>query len=219
MWEQYREGYPLRKDFPLRGRFSRSEQLRQALAANPEARYSMEELSVADAFEDLPQAMQRAPAVRREGGGIAPCQRPNAPSKSQLSTTGLDAQGRPVTGSAGGRRRTERRSPWSALAGAGAGARGRAHAHQHRPAASGHARRAPAGARARRRNGGALHPARRLSALRVREDRGVPPVQPDHPLDRPRGLPELARQQRGVTRSAPSGCSASRSPSGARCCA
>ena len=59
MWEQYAEGYPLRKDFPLRGRFSRSEQLRQALAANPEARYSKEELSIADAFEDLPRDMQR----------------------------------------------------------------------------------------------------------------------------------------------------------------
>jgi len=58
MWEQYREGFPLRKDFPLRGRFSRAEQLRQALAANPEARYSMEELSIADAFEDLPPDMQ-----------------------------------------------------------------------------------------------------------------------------------------------------------------
>jgi NADH-quinone oxidoreductase subunit C len=59
MWEQYNEGYPLRKDFPLRGRFSRSEQLRQALAANPEARYSMEELSIADAFEELPGDMRR----------------------------------------------------------------------------------------------------------------------------------------------------------------
>jgi NADH-quinone oxidoreductase subunit C len=59
MWEQYREGFPLRKDFPLRGRFSRSEQLRQALAANPEARYSMEELSIADAYEDLPGEMKR----------------------------------------------------------------------------------------------------------------------------------------------------------------
>jgi NADH-quinone oxidoreductase subunit C len=59
MWEQYREGYPLRKDFPLRGRFSRSEQLRQALAANPEARYSKEELSIADAFDDLPKDMRR----------------------------------------------------------------------------------------------------------------------------------------------------------------
>ena len=59
MWEQYKEGFPLRKDFPLRGRFSRGEQLRQALAANPEARYSMEELSIADAFEDLPDDMRQ----------------------------------------------------------------------------------------------------------------------------------------------------------------
>jgi NADH-quinone oxidoreductase subunit C len=64
MWEQYKEGFPLRKDFPARGRFSRSEQLRQALAANPEARYSKEELSIADAFEDLPSDMRR-----RLGGG------------------------------------------------------------------------------------------------------------------------------------------------------
>lgn len=64
MWEQYKEGFPLRKDFPLRGRFSRSEQLRQALAANPEARYSKEELSIADAFEDLPLDMRQ-----RLGGG------------------------------------------------------------------------------------------------------------------------------------------------------
>jgi NADH-quinone oxidoreductase subunit C len=59
MWEQYQEGYPLRKDFPLRGRFSRSEQLRQALAAHPETRYSMSELTIADAFEDLPLDMRR----------------------------------------------------------------------------------------------------------------------------------------------------------------
>jgi len=58
MWEQYKEGFPLRKDFPLRGRFSRSEQLRQALAQNPEARYSMEELSIADAFAELPEDMR-----------------------------------------------------------------------------------------------------------------------------------------------------------------
>jgi NADH-quinone oxidoreductase subunit C len=58
MWESYKEGYPLRKDFPLRGRFSRSEQLRQALAQNPENRYSMEELTIADAFVDLPQDMR-----------------------------------------------------------------------------------------------------------------------------------------------------------------
>lgn len=59
MWEQYAEGYPLRKDFPLRGRFSRSEQLRQALAAEPESRYSLTELTIADAFEDLPLDMRQ----------------------------------------------------------------------------------------------------------------------------------------------------------------
>ncbi|MGH7717366.1 MAG: NADH-quinone oxidoreductase subunit C, partial [Gemmatimonadaceae bacterium] len=68
MWEQYREGYPLRKDFPLRGRFSRAEQLRQALAANPEARYSMEELSIAQAFEDLPDDMRRRLAAGERTG-------------------------------------------------------------------------------------------------------------------------------------------------------
>jgi NADH-quinone oxidoreductase subunit C len=68
MWEQYREGFPLRKDFPLRGRFSRAEQLRQALAANPEARYSMEELSIAQAFEDLPDDMRRRLAAGEKTG-------------------------------------------------------------------------------------------------------------------------------------------------------
>jgi NADH-quinone oxidoreductase subunit C len=58
MWETYAEGYPLRKDFPLRGRFSRAEQVRQALAANPEAHYSMEELSIAQAYDELPPDMK-----------------------------------------------------------------------------------------------------------------------------------------------------------------
>lgn len=58
MWETYAEGFPLRKDFPLRGRFSRAEQVRQALAANPESHYSMEELSVAQAQYDLPADMR-----------------------------------------------------------------------------------------------------------------------------------------------------------------
>jgi NADH-quinone oxidoreductase subunit C len=59
MWEQYKEGYPLRKDFPLRGRFSRSEQLRQILSQNPEAKYSMEELTVLEAFDELPAEMRQ----------------------------------------------------------------------------------------------------------------------------------------------------------------
>ena len=58
MWETYSEGHPLRKSFPLRGHFSRAEQTRQALAANPEAHYSLEELSIADAFHELPAEMR-----------------------------------------------------------------------------------------------------------------------------------------------------------------
>ena len=58
MWETFAEGHPLRKDFPLRGRFSRAEQVRQALNANPEAHYSLDELSIAEAWGDLPDDMR-----------------------------------------------------------------------------------------------------------------------------------------------------------------
>jgi NADH-quinone oxidoreductase subunit C len=58
MWETYAEGHPLRKDFPLRGHFSRAEQTRQALAASPEAHYSLTELSIASAFHELPKDMR-----------------------------------------------------------------------------------------------------------------------------------------------------------------
>ena len=68
MWETYQEGFPLRKDFPLRGHFSRAEQTRQALAVNPEAHYSLEELSIADAYRNLPQDM-RERLRRGERGG------------------------------------------------------------------------------------------------------------------------------------------------------
>jgi NADH-quinone oxidoreductase subunit C len=67
MWETYAEGYPLRKDFPLRGRFSRSEQVRQALNANPEAHYSMDELSIAEAYHELPADMRDRLARGRRG--------------------------------------------------------------------------------------------------------------------------------------------------------
>ena len=58
MWETYSEGHPLRKSFPLRGRFSRSEQLRQALHASTEAHYSMEELAIAQTYRDLPDEVR-----------------------------------------------------------------------------------------------------------------------------------------------------------------
>lgn len=70
MWETYAEGHPLRKSFPLRGHFSRAEQTRQALAANPEAHYSLEELDIAAAAGDLPADMR----ARLAGGhrGLVP---------------------------------------------------------------------------------------------------------------------------------------------------
>jgi NADH-quinone oxidoreductase subunit C len=67
MWETYEEGHPLRKDFPLRGHFPRSEQLRRALHANPEAHYSLEELSIADSLGDLPEDMKERLARGERG--------------------------------------------------------------------------------------------------------------------------------------------------------
>jgi NADH-quinone oxidoreductase subunit C len=67
MWDTYAEGFPLRKDFPLRGNFSRAEQTRQVLAANPEANYSLEELTIADGFDELPEDMKRRLAKGERG--------------------------------------------------------------------------------------------------------------------------------------------------------
>ncbi len=65
MWDTYNEGHPLRKDFPLRGRFSRAEQLSQALKIDTSGGYSTTELSIAEAFNDLPEDMkQRLRAAR-----------------------------------------------------------------------------------------------------------------------------------------------------------
>ena len=66
MWENYSEGHPLRKDFPLRGRFSRAEQVRRALSGELEKHYSMEELSAEEAAPYLPAAMQAQPRPERK---------------------------------------------------------------------------------------------------------------------------------------------------------
>ena len=44
MPDNYAEGHPLRKDFPLRGRFSRAEQTRRALTQDPEDYYEPDEI-------------------------------------------------------------------------------------------------------------------------------------------------------------------------------
>ena len=69
MWETYAEGFPLRKDFPLRGHFSRAEQTRQALGANPEAHYSLEELCITEAQSELP-AEVRERLLKGERGTV-----------------------------------------------------------------------------------------------------------------------------------------------------
>jgi len=46
MPENYAEGHPLRKDFPLRGRFSRAEQTRRALEMDVEDHYTPDELDI-----------------------------------------------------------------------------------------------------------------------------------------------------------------------------
>jgi NADH-quinone oxidoreductase subunit C len=58
MWETYDEGHPLRKDFPLRGRFSRAEQVRRALGADLAAHYSLNELSIAGSYAPLPAELR-----------------------------------------------------------------------------------------------------------------------------------------------------------------
>src|SRR5690606_27622575 len=62
----YAEGHPLRKDFPLRGRFSRAEQTRRALSMKTEDHYSPRELEVARRLG------QKLPEVMTEGGPGVP---------------------------------------------------------------------------------------------------------------------------------------------------
>ena len=48
----------------------RAEQVRQALNANPEAHYSLDELSIADAWGDLPDDMRER--LKRGERGVVP---------------------------------------------------------------------------------------------------------------------------------------------------
>ncbi|MDP9349456.1 MAG: NADH-quinone oxidoreductase subunit C [Gemmatimonadota bacterium] len=69
----YAEGHPLRKDFPLRGRFSRAEQVRRALALKPEDHYSEQELQIAHVLgQALPDPFNQAEATEQTGqfGGM-----------------------------------------------------------------------------------------------------------------------------------------------------
>lgn len=52
MPENYDEGFPLRKDFPLRGRFGRAEQVRRALGRSIDDLYAREELEMVGLVDD-----------------------------------------------------------------------------------------------------------------------------------------------------------------------
>lgn len=64
MPENYAEGHPLRKDFPLRGRFSRAEQTRRALTQDPEDYYVPGEIA-----ERVPQVVEPAAGEAGEAEG------------------------------------------------------------------------------------------------------------------------------------------------------
>jgi NADH-quinone oxidoreductase subunit C len=65
----YAEGHPLRKDFPLRGRFSRAEQTRRALSMKTEDHYSPAEMELARRLgQPLPDVMvEGGPGVPNQG--------------------------------------------------------------------------------------------------------------------------------------------------------
>ncbi len=68
MPENYDEGFPLRKEFPLRGRFSRAEQTRRAMNLGREDVYSREELRMAGELEsEVPPDVQPGEAAREHG--------------------------------------------------------------------------------------------------------------------------------------------------------
>lgn len=74
MPENYAEGHPLRKDFPLRGRFSRAEQTRRSLTMDTEDFYTPQELTFMEAgqvppADEGPGAPTNTPPGFGLGGG------------------------------------------------------------------------------------------------------------------------------------------------------
>jgi NADH-quinone oxidoreductase subunit C len=57
----YAEGHPLRKDFPLRGRFSRAEQTRRALAQDVSRFYTQHDIDIGREPQELPPAGAETP--------------------------------------------------------------------------------------------------------------------------------------------------------------
>lgn len=68
MPDDYEEGHPLRKDFPLQGRFTREEQTRRALSQEPEDYYVPAEFEIAKKSRPVPWQETATRDEGREGG-------------------------------------------------------------------------------------------------------------------------------------------------------
>lgn len=99
MPDNYAEGHPLRKDFPLRGRFTRAEQTRRALSMAVEDFYTPDELTVAGGVipggekAREPAGAQHADAAAEPAEGTP--DRPNDPDDWAPGASGSAAGGTP----------------------------------------------------------------------------------------------------------------------------
>jgi NADH-quinone oxidoreductase subunit C len=69
----YAEGHPLRKDFPLRGRFTRAEQTRRSLSQRTQDHYSPREIELAKRLgQGLPDPFNQEQVAGEQGqfGGM-----------------------------------------------------------------------------------------------------------------------------------------------------
>ena len=177
MWEGY-PYFPLRKDFPLAGKPTRSAGRGVHQAAPLEGGPFVTVAGGKDAIE-------REPRVRTPEGAEPGMQR-QAP-RSKLIIFMATVQDIEIRDSAARAAQAAEEL---------AGRAGREDGPEHGAVASGHARRAAHRARTGRRNHHQGRPGRGLSASRRRKDRREHDLHPVHPLHGPAGLPRAAGQQR-----------------------
>ena len=110
MPDNYAEGHPLRKDFPLRGRFTRAEQTRRSLAMAVEDFYTPDELTVAGGVIPGGEATRERERNARQPGPdpveaakdtSGTPDRPNDPEDWTLGASGSAAGGAPGPEGAG----------------------------------------------------------------------------------------------------------------------
>jgi NADH-quinone oxidoreductase subunit C len=102
MPNNYAEGHPLRKDFPLRGRFSRAEQTRRALAQAVEDHYTPSELEIGRHEQRQREARDRDATVQpAPGQPHATPPQPTNPDDYSMGPSGSAASGAPAPGGSG----------------------------------------------------------------------------------------------------------------------